>query len=279
MKTKTTLVAVTISMFAGILLMVKLSPNAGANNTGAPAGTTGSPGDGVNCTTSGCHAGTASTQAGLITSDIPGTGYVAGQTYTITASITTAGRTKFGFQISAQNPSGSQLGTIVLTNTTGTQLLSGGKYITHKLAGTSFPSETATWSFDWTAPTAGTGDVTFYGAFNSTNSSNTTSGDMITLSTLTVPESLTSGIDAVWAYSNKVTAYPNPFTDNITLKNEVAATDKMHVSIIDVNGKVVKTLTDVSSNQTLELSDLAKGYYVCRIETATGVAIKKLTKN
>lgn len=279
MKTKTTLIAVTISMFAGILLMVELSPKAGANNTGAPAGTTGSPGDGVNCTTSGCHVGTASTQAGLITSNIPGTGYIAGQTYTITASITTAGRTKFGFQVSAQNTSGTKLGTIVLTNTTGTQLLSGGKYITHKLAGTSFPSETATWSFDWTAPAAGTGDVTFYGAFNSTNSNNTTSGDIITLSTLTVSESITSGINAVWAYSNKVTAYPNPFTDNITLKNEAAANDKMQVSIIDITGKTVKTLSDVSNNQTLDLSELAKGYYVCRIETANGIAIKKLTKN
>ena len=162
-----------------------------SNNAGAPAGRTGSPGDGgLTCAISGCHlpGPTPATMAGWITSNIPGTGYVPGSTYTITATATRPGHVEFGFEISPQNNAGTLLGTLVVTNSTETQLVGANKYITHKLAGTSGPSGTKTWNFNWTAPVAGTGTVTFYGAFNVTNSNNNSSGDTIYKSTLVVSE-------------------------------------------------------------------------------------------
>jgi hypothetical protein len=125
--------------------------------TGAPAAKTGSPGDGANCTE--CHGGTATTTAGQITSNIPASGYVPGTTYQITATNPLTNTGKMGFEVSPQNVAGNLLGTLVAG--TGSQLVGSGKYVTHIQANTT----TNTWTFGWIAPAAGTGTVTFYGAF------------------------------------------------------------------------------------------------------------------
>ena len=138
-----------------------LAPNAISYPTGAPAGNTGSPSDATTCAES-CHGGSAVTQAGLITSTIPTAGYTPGSTYTITATSTGAGDK--GFQISPQNISGTLLGSLI--SGTGSQIV-GIKYITHTIPKT---TTTATWTFQWIAPAAGTGSVTFYGAFAITQS-------------------------------------------------------------------------------------------------------------
>lgn len=125
--------------------------------TGAPAGYTGSPGDGQNCTS--CHGGTATTTAGLITSNIPASGYQPGATYQITATNNISGSGKYGFEVSPQNSSGALMGT--LSAGVGSQLVGGNKYVTHLSASL----VTNSWVFNWTAPSAGSGSVTFYGAF------------------------------------------------------------------------------------------------------------------
>lgn len=125
--------------------------------TGAPPAKTGSPGDGSNCTE--CHGGTATSVTGWITSNIPAGGYTPGQTYQITATNQLTGTGKFGFEVSPQNAAGTLLGTLVAG--TNSQLVGSNKYVTHTNANTTVSA----WTFNWTAPAAGTGTVTFYGAF------------------------------------------------------------------------------------------------------------------
>jgi hypothetical protein len=125
-------------------------------NVGAPAGYTGSPGDGQNCT--GCHLGSASVSSGIITSTVPVSGYVGGTSYTVTVTLTGTGNK--GFEISPQDAAGSLKGTLIAGS--GQHLTGSGKYITHSTYITSNP---AVWTFQWTAPIAGSGDVTLYGAF------------------------------------------------------------------------------------------------------------------
>lgn len=130
---------------------------------GAPAGVTGSPADGKNCTK--CHEGLSASQDGWIKSTIDSSGYVPGKIYTITAISTGLLSTKkFGFEISPQDKSGNLIGTLIVTNDAETQLVGKGKYITHKEDGIT-ANGSKTWKFNWQAPVAGTGDVTFYGAF------------------------------------------------------------------------------------------------------------------
>ena len=187
MKVRYILISLSFIFLTALIITDAVYNEANSHTSGASAMRTGSPGDG-GATCKNCHAGpTPTTEAGLITSNIPVDGYTGGQTYTITATIARAGHTKWGFEISPQNVAGTQLGTLIVTNTTEMQLVGSGKYITHKTAGVS-GTNSRTWIFNWTAPAAGTGAVTFYGAFNITNNMNNSSGDTTVLSTLTVQE-------------------------------------------------------------------------------------------
>ena len=164
-----------VCIIAAIMLSLLSNP-ANSNPEGAPAGNTGSPADGTTCSKSGCHNGTAVTQAGIITSDVPTSGYIPGSTYNVTISLNGSG--KKGFQVSPQDINGNVMGSLIAG--TGTKIL-GTKYITHSAAKSTTSS---TWTFKWIAPAAGKGAVTFYGAFAITQ--NTTKK-----STLVIPEAST----------------------------------------------------------------------------------------
>ncbi len=186
------LIAIAVVSIGTILLDFKKEAHGNVN--GAPAGVTGSPTDGLTCAASGCHTGSAVVASpGWITSNIPGTGYVPGTAYTITATATMASLVRFGFEISPQSASGNLVGT--LTAGAGTQVIGAGKYITHTSAGTTGTTGSHTWTFTWTAPASGTGPLSFYGAFNCTNNDTHTSGDQIHTSSMAVTEAPTNGLD------------------------------------------------------------------------------------
>jgi len=157
--------------------------------TGSPGGMTGSPMDNSDCTT--CHSPSAPATVSTthITSNIPSNGYTPGNTYTITTSSWAD-----GFEITCEENTGNtKIGTLFNTNTSTTQLVNNGNAITHTADGIS----SNTWSFNWEAPSIGTGDITFYGAFieiGYPGGSNT--GDYLTLSTLGISEyTLPSALD------------------------------------------------------------------------------------
>jgi len=153
--------------------------------TGSPGGKTGSTMDNSDCTS--CHNVQGTTVSTTnITSNIPSDGYIPGNTYTITANLVNAGGPN-GFEITCEeNTSNSKTGTLFNINPSETQLVNNGNAITHTTAGNLLN----TWSFDWEAPSIGTGDITFYGAFILAGypiGSNI--GDYLTLSTLSISES------------------------------------------------------------------------------------------
>lgn len=129
-------------------------------STGSPGGKTGSPSDNTDCTQ--CHTVLSTTSAlTSITSNIPSSGYVPGNTYTITANIN-ALSTLNGFEITCEeNNTNLKTGTFFITNPNETKLVNNGTAVTHTAGGNNLH----TWSFDWEAPVVGTGDVNFYGAF------------------------------------------------------------------------------------------------------------------
>jgi hypothetical protein len=156
-------------------------------STGSPGGKSGSPGDG-GATCTDCHGGTATFQEGWITANIPAEGYIPGETYTITATGTHEGVGKFGFEVTSENDGAQKAGSMIVTNSVENQLANGNQSITHKSTGTTPTGNTKTWMFDWTAPAEGTGNITFYGAFNAANGNGNNSGDVIYTSSLLVPE-------------------------------------------------------------------------------------------
>jgi hypothetical protein len=216
---------------------------------GAPAGYTGSPGDGKNCTQ--CHGGNPANVIGWITSDIDLSGYIPGQTYTIT--VTLSGSGKKGFEVSPQNTAGTLLGT--LSAGSGTELAGSGKYVTQSSSSTANPK---VWNFEWTAPAAGTGEVTFYGAF-------VISEPVTKLSTLTVQENTGVSVTERQEFPGRV--YPNPTSGLLKLDLSLAVPQKATISILDLQGREVRSMGGTNPVQmgqtiTLNLDGISEGVYV-----------------
>lgn len=103
---------------------------------------------------------------------------------------------------------------MVLTDTVRTKFVGDEKYITYTENGIE-GKDSLSWTFDWTAPAAGTGEVVFYGGFNS-NYNGDKGGDRTFLSTLKVKEK-TNSINLL-ASSNSISIFPNPVKDILNLK-------------------------------------------------------------
>lgn len=190
--------------------------------SGAPAKSSGGPSEaGATCGQSGCHNNTASPKTGIITSDIPASGYIAGATYNMTVTVTGSGRK--GFQVSAQKTDGTFLGTF--TAGTGSKLYST-NYVTQSSAISASPAK---WTFKWTAPAKGTGAVDFYGAFAVTRFSTFTDK-------YSVQESASSGITEAASNIN-MTVYPNPLQENINLSFELQENTAVSAQLISMDGK------------------------------------------
>lgn len=184
--------------FAAISLFFLFSSNSNGRATQANTGNTGAPGETTTC--SGCHSGGAyGTVTVTIQMFIDGTttavtSYNPGQTYDmrVTVQNSTGSPLGYGFQMTcltspANSPLGgySALGSNVKQKlvTTGTYM--GRTYVEHNGVGTSNQ-----FNLSWTAPAAGTGTVKFYAAGNCVNLSNSTSGDKVGNSSITITENV-----------------------------------------------------------------------------------------
>lgn len=260
----------------GVLFsFVPSSPHQLLSGSGAVAGRTGSPGDNFQtCKT--CHSGPAAiVKTGWITSDIPTSGYVPGTTYNITATVSLNSGNKFGFEISPQNLTGAQIGTLVNTGTQ-TKLVSGTKYITHTSTGTSANNGTKTWNFQWTAPATGTGDFTFYGAVLKANGSGS-SGDTVYTSTLDVTEQQITAVEMKNELQLK--AFPNPTNHNISIE----IPDHIYsfqIQLLDLQGKLISESTIEKHNDFFELNtqNLNEGTYILRLISAEKVYSTMINK-
>lgn len=226
---------------------------------GSPGGKTGSPGDG-GATCIQCHSGANQQASGWITSNIPGTGYIPGQTYTITASATHSGALRYGFELTAEDAASAKKGTFVITNAAETKLVNNAKAVTHTSGGTTPSGSGKTWSFDWTAPVTGTGPVTFYGAFNAANGNGSTSGDVIYVSSLQADE-FSTGITDNTADAVGLKAYPNPFSDHLSLSME-RGKDVSEVRLVSASGaRVWSSKEYLHGSLQIEASAIPAGVY------------------
>ena len=149
---------------------------------------TGSPLAGRTCAS--CHVGTSlGTETNIQLRDVngrPQSEYIPGQQYSVELSYTTtSAASAFGMQaviLDGQNGQAGQIG----APPAGTRVRqrSGIDYIDHsqRLQGDTI-------AFDWTAPAAGTGDVSIYAVINAVNSNGGTSGDTADEAELTISES------------------------------------------------------------------------------------------
>lgn len=171
-------------------------------STGAPASHTGAPGE-LTCMKSGCHDDNAINSNNAeckITISENAENYIPGKSYTINVSISESNINRFGFEaVCLRNSDNKNAGSITITDAVRTQVIKNTNnfpdrdYATYTYYGTEpFSPGLGQWSFDWTAPQADEGPVTFYVAAISANDDGTDNGDFTFVNSLTLNPDITS---------------------------------------------------------------------------------------
>ncbi len=146
-----------------------------------PAEKTGAPNEGT-CMMAGCHAENAlNTADGSLMLTVPDT-YIPNEVYTIVVNLSRAGQSKWGFEMTALDADGARAGAFTADDAANTGLTAANdkQYIHHTTAGTAAgTNDTHSWEFEWTAPDADIGPITFYAAGNAANGDFTPGGDYI----------------------------------------------------------------------------------------------------
>ena len=190
-------------LVAGIGLVLSLDPPAprpaSANRALPPVARTNAPGEG-NCT--GCHGGNLlNTAGGSVTIlDAPAS-YVPGQTYALSVAVQRTGQLRWGFEMTALRSNATAAGTFANLNTlTATQSFNNRLYVSHTTQngddGTQSNAPSGLWQFNWTAPAAGAGTVTFYATGNAANGDGLNSNDFIYSTTVTSDEGSATDVSA-----------------------------------------------------------------------------------
>jgi len=277
---KKKIVTISLTLVVGGLLYFTGINNSKAHDTGAPAGYTGSPSDGKTCDVTSCHnSNPLQSPQPWISSNVPVAGYSPDTVYTITAKAVKIGYSSFGFEISPQNASGTELGTLINTSTT-TQIIST-KYITHTVYGYR-GTDSVVWTFQWRAPARGTGSVTFYGAFNCGNGNANATGTYVYPATLVVAENMLAGINTMESESTSFSIFPNPAKEQVTITYNLKKTTNVEINMYGLDGrKICNLLNNVvgEGNYTQGLSlpsEITPGIYFIQLITNGQSTVQKI---
>jgi hypothetical protein len=266
---------------AGIII----SNTAFTNNNGKE-GKTGSPGE-TACNQ--CHSTNPLNSGGgsvvVSSAGLTNWTYVPGQTYNIDVTVKRPGSPKFGFGFEALLPSGANAGVISTTNSPNAKSLSAtilGNVRTnavHKQPN-HFGTDSLVFTFEWTAPAAGTGDITFYAAGNATNNANNSSGDFIYTTNQVVTEANTTQLQQILE-GKYVNVFPNPCADylNISVPNNLSLTSTL-IQLFDLSGKKVfeksmngrSTVVDIRA----DVNGLEAGLYIVQLQNGSWVHNERL---
>jgi OmpA-OmpF porin, OOP family len=75
-----------------------------------------------------------------------------------------------------------------------------------------------------------------------------------------------------------VTIYPNPCSTKLTVKYNILPDEPVTISILDITGKVILQAKTEENEFIFNVEKLAKGLYLVKVETESGVALTKFTK-
>ncbi len=263
---------------------------AGRGNTGAPGDETNSNGTAKTCRT--CHSTSSNTAVELSidvldgsNSSITNTGYSPGETYTVlvTLNATAGNPAAYGFQMIALNAAEGQNGDEVSTWANpdthvkiSTASSNGRTYAEHN-----GPNEnTNMFSVNWTAPEAGSGDVTFYSCGNGVNLSSSTSGDAAACNTLTIPENMTSGASDLLTDITFI-AYPNPVAELLNIAIDNLRDQDMTLLIFNTFGQRIGSRaigSKMESFESIDVADWPAGTYILQLTNGKESVSRKFWK-
>ncbi|NUO00698.1 MAG: T9SS type A sorting domain-containing protein [Saprospiraceae bacterium] len=265
----------------GAYLFMGSGTGAGANQS---IDLTGSPlGGGVFC--SFCHSGgnfSPSLSVQVLDNGTAVTAYEPGKTYTLRVAVTAGAGSplRYGFMAVALAGATNQSAGTFGTPPTGIRktTISNREYVEHNT-----PSLANTFTIDWTAPAAGTGDVRFYSAGNATNNNNGSSGDSAVrlTSPLTLTEMTTSNLPTTELF-RQLSAWPNPVSDELNLRIVTANSGLYKMDVLDAQGNRVRSeqvqLAAGENNLRRDWNDSAPGVYFVQFSDGEGLATLRILK-
>ncbi len=237
--------------------------------SGSPGNLTGSPGD-SNQTCTNCHsAGASYNLAPTISTNIPGSGYELGQTYSITVSTSSSGADAFGFELTAEKSDNSNVGVFDISGATGSpQLILSNSAVTHST------DNFAQWTFNWTAPATSQDQVTFYAAVLAGSGSGTNNDETV-LTSETVAESTLGVRDEDMLVFD---IYPNPSNQFVTIQLPEGLSSSS-VKLFDNTGRNIKSAKINKFSNELDLSDVSQGVYYIMLNSDGKTGVRTLIRN
>ena len=267
------------SLFSAFSVYVFTSSS---NGPGAVQGQdrTGSPVSSGYCGNSGCHsAGAFSPEIKIKLENSSSeeiTEYIPGNTYTVKVKIDAEGSPAgYGFQSVALDSSHMNAG-VFGTPGAGMRItnLDNRDYVEHSQRDTDGEFE-----IEWTAPDAGTGDITFYAAGNAVNGSGS-SGDGADTTVLQLPEAQVSGLFDQEMASFALEISPNPVQDWVRLQWENQEVSPNQINILNATGQKIfsKNVTNAQTATEVLLQDQTAGIYFVQLVSDRGIQSKRLLK-
>lgn len=259
--------------FIGVSLLAILLLSGTLGSGGSNGKFTGSPLDGQTCTA--CHSSYEATEVSWISTNIPESGWVPKQTYTIELKGENATASLMGFEITAENEA-EKAGTFTYPENGTMKWASGSKNrVTHTKTGTALVNGEANWNVEWHAPDTDMGTVSFYAVFNAANGNGNTSGDSIFTSTLTFNQDA-STTNVLEKEELTFKAFPNP-TSNFLFLNSKSPIE--NVAIFDTSGKEVANENgELKNSLKLDLRNFGAGIYIVHVTNSDKTHIQKIKK-
>lgn len=278
------------TLIFGLILILGMG-NKNGRASSQNRGNTGAPGDetslGQPKTCQNCH-----NQGPILASlDItvlnannqPITQYQPGQQYTASVKITATGTglQGYGFQMIALRDAGNtDLDGFTDTNPNNYKIATitnGRTYAEHDNISTA-----NTFNVKWTAPVAGTGNITFYASGNGVNGNGTTSGDGGAKFSLHLQEFGTVAANEPQSPDYSMRLSPNPVIGDTRLNTGTLPTGQYRARSFNASAKMVwespVTVTGPSEDIQIPAAEWQAGLYYIQLEGAHGHAIVKVVK-
>lgn len=175
------------------------------------------------------------------------------------------------------------MGTMIVTNSTTTQITTnaGLQYMEQTAYGYQ-GTDSLVWTFQWKAPVAGTGPVTFYGAFNCGNGNSVATGSYVFPATLVIPEISGDGIDNIDNAQTDFSVFPNPAKENVNITYTIKEARTVEITIYAIDGRKVSTLFNGMENEGGYLHRLSlpaaitPGIYLLQLKTNDQSTIRRI---
>ena len=287
--------AIIIAPLLALLLIIVNPPVAKTNSAAPPAGGLSGDPTRTTCALIGCHFGTTGAtytfgpgdltlNMGDTTTDLTpmqGQSYLPGKTYYIELrpNLGNGPTPRYGFQMTCLTAAGTMAGafTIVNNRRNSAQTLLSRNYIGHNAA-----NSNNDWIFQWTAPSADSGAVTFYFACNMANGDGTNGGDSIYTGTMVLNPESASGIFSVDNTFENLNIYPNPAIDFVNLSFENNAMSRANITLYSLTGKEIQSgvyhvQPSAVNNIRYQLpGSLSAGVYLLQLTSGNQRSVKRI---